>query len=54
MPKAVIYTSQRYDIIGYNSSPVALAIADTMVLFNSAVNPCVYALVNERRERGQK
>ena len=45
---SVIYVLQ-YDVLTpYNGGPVALAIADTMVLFNSAVNPFVYALLNQQ------
>lgn len=32
----------------YNIGPVAIAIADTMALLNSAVNPFVYALLNQQ------
>ena len=32
----------------YSVGPVAVAIANTMVLFNAAVNPFVYALVNQQ------
>ena len=32
----------------YNIGPVVIAIADTMALLNSAVNPFVYALLNQQ------
>ena len=32
----------------YNIGPVPVTIANTMVLFNSAVNPFVYALLNKQ------
>lgn len=32
----------------YNIGPVAVAVTQTMVLFNSAANPFVYALLNQR------
>ena len=32
----------------YDTGPVPMAIANTMVLFNSAVNPFVYALLNQQ------
>ena len=32
----------------YNIGPVPLAIANTMALFNAAVNPFVYALLNQQ------
>ena len=36
-------------------SPIVIAIVDTMVLFNSAVNPFVYALLNQQfREKMKK
>ena len=39
----------------YNIGPALLAIVDTMVLFNSAVNPFVYALFNQQfREKMKK
>ena len=45
---SIIYVLQ-YDVLTlHNGGPVALAIADTMVLFNSAINPFVYALVNQQ------
>ena len=41
-----------YYVASYNVGPVVIAICDTMVLFNSAVNPFVYALLNQHfRER---
>ena len=40
----VIYTLARFT--SYQLSPVVTAIANVMVLFNSAVNPFVYALLN--------
>ena len=36
------------DVASYNIGPIPVAIADTMVLFNSAVNPFVYALLNQQ------
>ena len=35
-------------IAKYNIGPAFLAIVDTMVLFNSAINPFVYALLNQQ------
>ena len=35
-------------VASYNVGPVPVAIANTMVLFNSAVNPFVYALLNQQ------
>ena len=36
------------DIASYYIGPVPTTIANTMVLFNSAVNPFVYALLNQQ------
>ena len=36
------------DLASYNIGPVVLTIANTMILFNSAVNPFVYALLNQQ------
>ena len=39
----------------YNIGPVPIAIANTIVLFNSAVNPFVYSLLNQQfREKMKK
>lgn len=35
-------------LTSYKMSPVPVAIADTMALFNSAVNPFVFALLNQQ------
>ena len=36
------------DVASYNIGPVPVTIVDTMTLFNSAVNPFVYALLNQQ------
>ena len=42
-------------VTSYNMGPVLVAISDAMVLFNSAVNPFVYALLNQQfREKIKK
>ena len=38
----------------YNIGPVPIAIANTMVLFNAAVNPFVYALLNQKFKEKMK
>ena len=35
-------------VISYNIGPLPIIIANAMVLFNSAVNPFVYALLNQQ------
>ena len=42
----LIYVLSYYDI--YMFGPASYAISDTMFMFNSAVNPFVYSLLNER------
>lgn len=42
----LIYILSYYDI--YMFGPASYAIADTMFMFNSAINPFVYSLLNER------
>lgn len=42
----LVYVLSYYDI--YMFGPPSYAIADTMFMFNSAVNPFVYSLLNER------
>ena len=42
----VVYTL-KYET-SYNIGPIPVTIANTMVLFNSAVNPFVYALLNQQ------
>ena len=44
--ESVFYTFRSF--VSYAASPVVLAIIRTMVLFNSAVNPFVYALLNQQ------
>ena len=41
----VLYTLWR--LTSFNMGPVLIAISNTMILFNSAVNPFVYALLNK-------
>ena len=36
------------DVASYNFGPVSFTIVDTVTLFNSAVNPFVYALLNQQ------
>jgi len=43
---SVAYTLRAFD--PSSVGPVPIAIANTMVLFNAAVNPYVYALVNQQ------
>ena len=42
----LIYILSYYDI--YMFGPASYAISDTMFMFNSAINPFVYSLLNER------
>ena len=41
----VLYTLRMFT--SYQMSPIVIAISNIMVLFNSAVNPFVYALFNQ-------
>ena len=47
-----VYVLSYYDI--YMFGPASYAIADTMFMFNSAVNPFVYSLLNERFKEKMK
>ena len=51
--KVVVYVIKY--VASYNIGPIPVTIANTMVLFNSAVNPFVYALLNQQfREKMKK
>jgi len=42
------------DIGSYKLSPVAIPISHVMIMFNSAVNPFAYALINQRFRKKMK